>query len=52
MELKSHTKVNMGTKKERVLIQCMYRQSPVNSPDIKNIIVITLTFLSDLLKHS
>ena len=23
----------------------MYRQSPVKSPDIKNIIVITLTFL-------
>ena len=23
----------------------MYRQSPVKSPDIKNIIVVTLTFL-------
>ena len=28
----------------------IYRQSPVKSPDIKNIIVVTLTFFSTLAK--
>ena len=29
------------------MLSCMYRQSPAKSPDIKNIIVVTLTFLYD-----
>ena len=32
------------------ILKYIYRQSPVKSPDIKNIIVVTLTFFSTLAK--
>ena len=34
---------------KEIVICKIYRQSPVESPDIKNIIVVTLTFLCALL---